>query len=26
MDRKFGDRYRKTAIALIEPHKVRYGE
>jgi hypothetical protein len=26
MDRKFGDQYRKTAVALIEPHKVRCGE
>ena len=26
MDNKFGDQHFKTAIALIELHKVRYGE
>jgi hypothetical protein len=26
MDRKFGDQHLKTAVALIELHKVRYGE
>ena len=26
LDRKFGDQHLKTAVALIELHKVRYGE
>ena len=26
LDKKFGDQHFKTAIALIELHKVRYGE
>ncbi len=26
IDRKFGDQHLKTAVALIELHKVRYGE
>jgi len=26
MDREFGDQHLKTAVALIELHKVRYGE
>jgi hypothetical protein len=26
LDQKFGDQHLKTAVALIELHKVRYGE
>ena len=26
MDRQFGDQHLKTAVALIELHKVRHGE
>lgn len=26
MERKFGDQHFKTAISLIELHKIRYGE